>query len=128
MDALSKANPLDKYKQAFREEAREILAELESVLPGTEQEVRGQGIGGRAFRALHTIKGLRGHVSVRRMATFTHNLETAFDEVRSGRLAVTPELVDLSLAALDQIKAMFGGQSLAMERAAPFPPPTSWRN
>ena len=40
------------------------------------------------------------------VAAFTHNLENAFDEVRNGRLQVTSELIDLSLAALDQIKAM----------------------
>jgi two-component system chemotaxis sensor kinase CheA len=40
------------------------------------------------------------------MATFTHNLETAFDEVRNGRLQVSSELIDLTLSALDQIRAM----------------------
>ena len=61
---------------------------------------------GRAFRALHTIKGSGAMFGFDELAAFTHNLETAFDEVRSGRLKVTSELVDLSLAALDQIKAM----------------------
>ena len=40
------------------------------------------------------------------MATFTHNLETAFDEVRNGRLEISSELIDLTLSALDQIRAM----------------------
>jgi two-component system chemotaxis sensor kinase CheA len=40
------------------------------------------------------------------MATFTHNLETAFDEVRNGRLEISAELIDLTLSALDQIRAM----------------------
>jgi two-component system chemotaxis sensor kinase CheA len=40
------------------------------------------------------------------MATFTHNLETAFDEVRNGRLPISSELIDLTLSALDQIRAM----------------------
>ncbi len=40
------------------------------------------------------------------LAAFTHNLENAFDEVRNGRLSVTPELINLSLSALDQIRAM----------------------
>ena len=41
-----------------------------------------------------------------RLAAFTHDLETAFDLVRNGRLEITPELIDLTLAALDQIGAM----------------------
>jgi two-component system chemotaxis sensor kinase CheA len=40
------------------------------------------------------------------LAAFTHHLETAFDEVRNGRLQIDSELIDLALAALDQIKAM----------------------
>jgi two-component system chemotaxis sensor kinase CheA len=40
------------------------------------------------------------------LAAFTHNLETAFDAVRNGELQVTSELINLSLEALDQIKAM----------------------
>jgi two-component system chemotaxis sensor kinase CheA len=40
------------------------------------------------------------------LAAFTHNLETAFDEVRSGRLRINSELIDLTLASLDQIRAM----------------------
>ena len=61
---------------------------------------------GGSFRALHTIKGSGAMFGFDDLATFTHNLENAFDEVRKGRLEVTPELVDLTLSALDQIRAM----------------------
>ena len=40
------------------------------------------------------------------LAAFTHDLETAFDEVRAGRLNVTSGLLDVALGAVDQIKAM----------------------
>jgi two-component system chemotaxis sensor kinase CheA len=40
------------------------------------------------------------------VAAFTHSIENAYDEVRNGRLKVSPKLIDLSLAAVDQIKAM----------------------
>lgn len=54
------------------------------------------------------------------VAAFTHNLENAYDEVRNGRLSVTPELVDLSLRALDQIKALLDERSgeVAVDREA----------
>jgi two-component system chemotaxis sensor kinase CheA len=41
-----------------------------------------------------------------KLASFTHNLENAFDEVRNGRFKINSELIDLTLAALDQIRAM----------------------
>jgi two-component system chemotaxis sensor kinase CheA len=100
------SNSIDKYKQAFQEEAREILVELESALLELNENCGDKELVGRAFRALHTIKGSGAMFGFDSLAAFTHNLETAFDGVRSGRLNVTSELVDLSLAALDQIKAM----------------------
>jgi two-component system chemotaxis sensor kinase CheA len=96
----------DKFKQAFLEEAREILVELESALLELNENRSDREIVGRAFRALHTIKGSGSMFGFDLLAGFVHNLENAFDEVRNGRLTVTPELVNLSLAALDQIKAM----------------------
>jgi two-component system chemotaxis sensor kinase CheA len=55
-----------------------------------------------------------------KLAAFTHNLENAYDEVRNGRLEVSSELIDLTLAALDQIRAMLeereGGRSRGLRR------------
>ncbi len=96
----------DKFNQAFLEEAREILVELESSLLALNDNRGDNELVGRAFRALHTIKGSGAMFGFDELAAFSHNLENAFDEVRNGRLQVTSELINLSLAALDQIKAM----------------------
>ncbi len=97
---------IDKFKHAFLEEARDILVELESALLELNENPGDRELVGRAFRALHTIKGSGAMFGFDELAAFTHNLETAFDAVRNGQLAVTPELINLSLAAMDQIKAM----------------------
>ena len=97
---------IDQHKQAFLEEAREILVELESALLALNENRGDKELVGRAFRALHTIKGSGAMFGFDELAGFTHNLENAFDEVRNGRLSVTEELINLSLAALDQIKTM----------------------
>ena len=96
----------DKYKQAFQEEAREILIELEAALLALNDNPNDNELVGRAFRALHTIKGSGAMFGFDELAAFTHNLENAFDEVRNGRLKVSSELINLSLTALDQIKGM----------------------
>ena len=114
--ASTKALTVDKYKQAFQEEAREILVDLESTLLELKEHPEDSELVGKAFRALHTIKGSGAMFGFDEVAAFTHNLENAFDGVRNGRLHITPELVDLSLAALDQIKAMLqpaGGSDTA---------------
>jgi two-component system chemotaxis sensor kinase CheA len=103
---LSKAVNADQFKQSFREEAREILVELEAALLELNENRGNIELVGRVFRALHTIKGSGAMFGFEDLATFTHNLENAFDEVRNGRLDVGSELVDLTLSALDQIRAM----------------------
>ncbi len=99
-------NQIDQFRHGFREEARELLVELESVLLELNEQPGNEGLIGRAFRALHTIKGSGAMFGFDALAAFGHKLENAFDEVRKGRLAVTPALVDLTLSALDQIRAM----------------------
>ncbi len=96
----------DQFRQSFREEARELLVELEGVLLELSERREDEGLVSRVFRALHTIKGSGAMFGFDDLAAFTHNLENAWDEVRKGRLRVTPELVDLTLAALDQIRGM----------------------
>jgi two-component system chemotaxis sensor kinase CheA len=97
---------IDKYKQAFQEEARELLAELESALLELDQKRDDREVVGRAFRALHTIKGSGAMFGFDDIAAFAHNLETAFDRLRNGQLAATADLINLTLGAGDQIKTM----------------------
>ncbi len=58
------------------------------------------------FRAAHTLKGAAGTVQMDELAHFTHLCEDALDEIRAGKLDVTPEVVDTMLEAIDIIKAM----------------------
>jgi two-component system, chemotaxis family, sensor kinase CheA len=103
---LKKDIVIDKYKLTFLEEAREILVELEAALLALNENRGDKELIGRAFRALHTLKGSGGMFGFDELAAFSHNLENAFDEVRNDRLSVSSELINLSLEALDQIKAM----------------------
>lgn len=97
---------IDKFKQAFQDEARELLSELESALLELDQNREDREVVGRAFRALHTIKGSGAMFGFDDIAGFTHNLETAFDQLRNGQLGATADLINLTLAAGDQIKNM----------------------
>jgi len=103
---MSAVDQMDQFKNSYQEEAREILVELESALLALNETPGDMELVGRVFRALHTIKGSGAMFGFDELAAFTHKLENAFDEVRNGRLTITPELIDLTLAALDQIRAM----------------------
>jgi two-component system, chemotaxis family, sensor kinase CheA len=93
-------------REVYREEARELLAELETSLLALEETPGDPELIGRVFRALHTIKGSGAMFGFDDIAAFTHELETVFDLVRNDRMAVTKPLVDLTLAAGDQIRCM----------------------
>ncbi len=102
---MSSQTGADQFRQAFREEAREILVDLEAALLELNERRDDMELVGRVFRALHTIKGSGAMFGFDELAGFTHNLENAFDEVRAQRLPVTADLVDLTLSALDHIRA-----------------------
>jgi len=108
---------MDKYKQGYIEEAQDLLAEIESALLQLDQNYDDEDAVSRAFRALHTIKGSGAMFGFDDIARFTHNLETAFDQLRKGLLSVSPELIKITLAAGDQIKAMLNdGAGASQER------------
>lgn len=97
---------MDMQKEAYREEAYELLVELETSLLELEETPDDAEQIGRVFRAMHTIKGSGSMFGFDDIADFTHEVETVFDRVREGHIAVDKELVNLALSARDQIKAM----------------------
>ncbi|HKJ05820.1 MAG TPA: chemotaxis protein CheA [Geopsychrobacteraceae bacterium] len=112
---------MDQYAETFREETIELLSELEVGLLELEQRPDDADVIGRVFRALHTVKGSAGMIGFDAISDFTHEVETVFELVRSGSVAVSAELVNLTLAARDMIKSLmdaeFGGQPIDPEAA-----------
>ncbi len=96
----------DQYRDAFREEAQELLVELEESLLELERTPDDLDQVGRVFRAMHTIKGSGAMFGFDEVAAFTHDVETVYDLVRNRKLAVTKHLVNLTLSACDQIRRM----------------------
>jgi two-component system, chemotaxis family, sensor kinase CheA len=97
---------MDQHRQAFKEEAHELLTELESSLLELEECPGDMEIIGRVFRAMHTIKGSGAMFGFNDISAFTHEVETVYDMVRNGRISVGKELISQTLAARDQIKAL----------------------
>ncbi len=94
-------------RTTFKEEAYELLAELESALLELEKTPDDAEQIGRAFRAMHTIKGLGGACEFHDVVAFTHELESIFDKIRNGKASATRQIIDLTLQARDQIRALF---------------------
>ena len=96
----------DLNRQIFKEEAYDLLGELEGALLELEQAPDDMDLVNQIFRALHTIKGSGSMFGFEDIAEFTHEVETVFDMVRNGDLPVTPPLCSISLKSRDHIKNM----------------------
>jgi len=96
----------DAHRAAYLDEARELLADLESSLLELEQTPDDADLLHKIFRALHTVKGSGAMFGFDDIAAFTHDVESIFDRVRNGLLAVNRQLLDLSLRACDHIRSL----------------------
>jgi len=99
-------NQVKTQQAAYKEEACELLVELENALLELEEIPDNEDLIGRVFRAMHTIKGSGAMFGFDQIAVFTHEVETVYDLVREGKMEVTKELIDLSLASGDLISQM----------------------
>ncbi|MBU0474444.1 MAG: chemotaxis protein CheA [Bacteroidetes bacterium] len=97
---------IDSLQQAFIEETKELLAELEITLLAVEDAPTDSELIAKLFRALHTIKGSSSMFGFDDIALFTHDIETAYDLIRNGKLGVTKHIIDLTLLARDEISNM----------------------
>ena len=107
MSEQNDAFDLNVLREMFKSEAYELLGELESALLALEEAPRDKEVIGRVFRALHTIKGSGGACGFENISHFAHEVETVYDAIRNDKLAVSREIIDLTLAARDQIAALF---------------------
>lgn len=96
----------DIHRKAFRDEAYDLLHELESALLELEDAPGDDELVNRVFRAMHTLKGSGAMFGFDDIANFTHEVETVFDKVRSGELEVTKSLLDLTFQAKDHVKLL----------------------
>ncbi len=103
---------LDQQKELYKEEASELLAELEDSLLELEESPEDLELVAKVFRTMHTIKGSGAMFGFDDIASFTHEVETIYDMVRNGEVMVTKELVSYSLAARDHITSLLTGENI----------------
>jgi len=94
-------DPLAAIRETFFQECEEQLAELESGLLAMEGGDQDPETINAVFRAVHSIKGGAGAFQLEALIRFAHVFETALDEMRSGRLAPTNDILKSMLRAAD---------------------------
>jgi two-component system chemotaxis sensor kinase CheA len=104
--------------ETFRQEARELLDQLEAGLLDLEQDPSNDDLINSTFRALHTIKGSGAMFGFTAVAEFVHEFETAFDRVRKGQSKANTALIGVALDAKDHIHRLIENPDEPLEGGA----------
>lgn len=107
---------IDTIRDTFREEARDLLSQMELPLMELENSPDNPELINTVFRALHTIKGSGSMCGYSDLARFTHDLETVFDCMRNGELRADSRIIDLTLKAKDCIRTLLDDRDTEEER------------
>lgn len=96
----------DQYLDAFIRESEEEITKLNNSLLELESDPNNQEAMDQIFRTAHTLKGNFGAMGFESAASLAHAMEDLLDEMREGKMHVTPEVMDLIFAGVDQIEAI----------------------
>lgn len=97
---------LQEILQDFLVEAFEMIEQLDQDLVELEQRPDDLDLLNRIFRVAHTIKGSSSFLNFDVLTKLTHHMEDVLNKARHGDLKITPEIMDVVLASIDQMKAL----------------------
>ena len=95
---------VSQYLEIFIDETAEHIQSLSDCIMVLEKEPENKDTINEIFRAAHSLKGMAGTMGFKRMQHLTHDMEDVFQEVRSDKVKVTSDLIDLLFQCLDAIE------------------------
>lgn len=98
---------MEELLKDFLMEAGELLGQVDNKLVELEKRPDDKELLNDIFRGFHTIKGGAGFLNVDSMVTLCHRTENLFDKLRNGEITLTPELMDIIMAATATVRDMF---------------------
>ena len=94
---------MSQYLSVFVDEAKENLQGLNDAILKLESDPNSQDAVNEIFRLMHTLKGSSATMGFSKMSKICHALESHLDKVRSGKMKVTENLVDLLFSGIDML-------------------------
>ena len=104
--------------QDFLTEAGELLSDVDNKLVELEKRPADKSLLNDIFRGFHTIKGGAGFLNVNELVELCHRTENLFDKLRTAELTLTPDIMDVIMAATGVVRDMFSQLAQAQ-----VPPP-----
>ena len=95
---------VSQYLEIFIDETKEHIQSLSDQLMILEKEPENTDTINEIFRAAHSLKGMAGTMGFSRMQKLTHQMENVFSEIRTGKMNVEAQLVDVLFQCLDAIE------------------------
>lgn len=95
---------VSQYLEIFIDETSEHIQSLSDCIMVLEKEPENKETINEIFRAAHSLKGMAGTMGFKRMQHLTHDMENVFQEVRSDKVKVTSEMIDILFQCLDAIE------------------------
>ena len=96
---------VSQYLEIFIDETEEHLQTLSDCIMELEKEPENMDTINEIFRAAHSLKGMAGTMGFKRMQRLTHDMENVFQEVRSDKVKVNSNMIDLLFKCLDAIES-----------------------
>ena len=109
---------LDRAKQTYIIEARELLDSMEEALLIVEGMSEPEEPINAMFRAVHTIKGSAGLFGLDGIVHFSHAVESVLDRVRGSGLQLTGHLIGLMLECHDHLAQLISDLQSALPETA----------
>lgn len=97
---------LQEILQDFLVEAFEMIEQLDQDLVELEQRPDDLDLLNRIFRVAHTIKGSSSFLNFDVLTKLTHHMEDVLNKARHGDIRITPEIMDVVLQSIDQMKSL----------------------
>lgn len=108
----------------FLTEAGDLLDGVDRKLVELEQHPADGALLNDIFRGFHTIKGGAGFLEAAALVEVCHHTEHLFDQLRSGKRALSVEMMDVILEATGAVRRMFDEMGRGVQ-PAPVPPALS---
>ncbi len=95
---------MDDYLREFVQESEENITQLNNALLELERNPSDEETMDQVFRMAHTLKGNCGAMGFDGASDVAHAIEDRLEDVRAGRLDVSPELMDTVFEGVDALE------------------------
>ncbi|MGR3301073.1 MAG: chemotaxis protein CheW [Candidatus Scalindua sp.] len=100
----------------FLSEVHDHLEDSESNILSIEDDTCDYETINAIFRSIHSIKGSAGFLGLTKMQGLSHELEALLDKVRKDEIAITQDIINISLSSIDALRKLRDNLEIKVDR------------